>query len=280
MCELLGLCSDRPFAATATLRHFAARSGVEGRTLDGWGVALFQGETVRSYREPEPAHASALLESICARGVASPLMMAHIRHATRGAIALANTQPFVREIGGRPHCFAHNGHLGSIDRHMRELITYRPAGETDSEIAACVLFERMTQLWRRGEDTPALANRLEVLEQFAAEMRALGTANFLYSDGLALFAHAHCRRQSDSETAMPGLWRSRVVCSPAPLPGEAGLVLRAPTATRPATLFASVPLGGGRWDPMPEGALLVAPRAVTGHPFADTRSPGWCESPD
>ncbi len=39
------------------------------------------------------------------------LLISHIRHATRGALSLANTQPFGREFGGRTHLFAHNGRL-------------------------------------------------------------------------------------------------------------------------------------------------------------------------
>ena len=70
-------------------------------------------------------------------------MIAHIRHATRGADSLANTQPFVRELGGRVHVFAHNGHSGeAIPADALSGQCYQPIGETDSEAAFCHLMQR------------------------------------------------------------------------------------------------------------------------------------------
>lgn len=257
MCEMLGFCGGSPTTATETLQRFAARSGVDGRTLDGWGITLFEGRDARSYREPEPASASRWLEFIGARGIPTRIMIAHIRHATRGAVALGNTQPFVREIGGRVHCFAHNGHLEAVDRHARMLTTFRPVGDTDSEIAACTLFDRMAQLWSAGE-TPALCDRMEVFARFAAQMRSLGPANFLYSDGIALFAHGHRRRQANGDIAAPGLWRlRRNRCATRQVPRQDTAPGQTSALTQNQTLFASVPLDEGDWEPLCEGEVLA-----------------------
>jgi predicted glutamine amidotransferase len=99
--ELLGLTSRLPTAATFTLRRFAARGGLDERLIDGWGIALDDGTDLRAYREPEPARDSPWLAFIEQRRVRTRLLISHIRHATRGAVTLANTQPIAREIGGR-----------------------------------------------------------------------------------------------------------------------------------------------------------------------------------
>jgi len=156
MCELFCLSSLLPAVATISLRRFAEHRGPGGRSIDGWGLALFDGGDLRLYREPCPARDDPWLEFIQTRRIPSRLLISHIRHATQGAVTLANTQPFVREIAGRMHCFAHNGHLPCIENlHSPAPAHYRPVGDTDSEYAACLLFESMAALWR-GRQVPIL----------------------------------------------------------------------------------------------------------------------------
>jgi glutamine amidotransferase len=52
MCELFCLSSRLPTAATFSLHRFAARSGQDGHTVDGWGLAFYDGRDLRLYREP------------------------------------------------------------------------------------------------------------------------------------------------------------------------------------------------------------------------------------
>ena len=115
MCELFGMSTQLPTVATITLERFAARGGLDGHTIDGWGLALYDGLDLRLYREPEPSRHSAWLRYVQQRRLSATLLISHIRHATRGAVNLANTQPFAREIGGRMHVFAHNGRLEPPD---------------------------------------------------------------------------------------------------------------------------------------------------------------------
>jgi glutamine amidotransferase len=184
------------------------------------------------------------------------LVLSHIRHATQGGISLANTQPFLRELGGRMHVFAHNGSLDGIkDRTAGQWQRFQPLGETDSEIAFCILLQRLSPLWSAGV-IPALEARLPINTHFAAEMRDMGPANFLYTDGDALFAHAHRRVQADGKIAPPGLWRLRRRCA---LDTDA-LSISAPTIEeggRELTLIASVPLTEGPWSSFAEGELVV-----------------------
>jgi len=258
MCELFCLSSRLATVVSFSLEAFARRGGRDGRNVDGWGLAYYDDRDVRLYREPEPAGESTWLSFVGRRRLASTLVLSHIRHATRGGISLANTQPFIRELGGRLHVFAHNGRLDHIEnRHAGGWDRFRPIGETDSEIAFCILLERLSELWR-GRVEPSLDDRLAIVERFAADMRRLGPANFIYADGDTLFAHGHRRIQADGMIAPPGLWQlqRRCLIDVDALP-EAGVAIESNRQDQEITLLASVPLTGERWRPLAEGEVLV-----------------------
>jgi predicted glutamine amidotransferase len=258
MCELFGFSSHLPTVVTFSLGRFAERGGLGGKTLDGWGLAFYEGYDLRIYREPEPARDSAWLAFIQSQRISGSLMMSHIRHATRGGVSLANTQPYVREICGRMHCFAHNGKLECIE----DLSTfaggsYMPVGETDSEVAACALFARMADLWH-ADATPAPKERLAVVQRFASELRGLGPANFLYSDGELLFGHGHRRTQRDGIVAPPGLWILHRQCADdADALSASGVHIGTVAGKQEVTLLASVPLTDESWRALEEGEVVM-----------------------
>jgi predicted glutamine amidotransferase len=263
MCELLALSTSQPARLTFSLRTLAAHGGLSGRSHDGWGVAFYQGRDVALFREPVAAADSPLVRHLETQGPATELAISHIRHATQGGLSLANTQPFMRELGGRIHVFAHNGDLPGIYRSSRfALGAHRPVGQTDSEHAFCALLLRLSVLWD-GAGSPTPGMRASVLAGFAAELRELGPANFLYADGEALFAHGHRRMQSASGRAEPpGLWYLPRECEALPVEAAptdadnlAGVTIE--RASRHSLLVASVPLSEGPWRPLDEGQLLV-----------------------
>ena len=261
MCELFGLSSRLPTRATFCLRKFAGHGALGHTSVDGWGVAFYDLRDacdVRLYKEPEPAGDSAWLEFVEQRGVISSRLVSHIRRATRGGLTHSNTQPFARELAGRMHVFAHNGDVGEIAPPAGGATDrFRPVGQTDSEAAFCILMDEMSALWSAGRD-PSIEARLEVVGRFAGEMRARGQANFLYSDGDALFAHGHKRIQTDGTTAAPGLWRLRRE-RPADdddLP-ECGFNIATSEAEQDIILVASVPITEESWEPFGEGELMA-----------------------
>jgi glutamine amidotransferase len=155
------------------------------------------------------------------------------------------------------HCFAHNGKLSGIDG-LPEFDggAYAPVGETDSELAACALFARMASLVR-GNSLPAPQARLAALERLAAQLRVLGPSNFLYADRELLFAHGHCRTQSDGRVAPPGLWMLRRSCAVDPDSlAEAGVRVSEGIGSQRAVLFASVPLTDEPWHALAEGEVV------------------------
>ncbi len=258
MCELFCMSSKIPTVATLSIDAFARRGGRDTRNSDGWGVAFYNGRDVRIFREPEPAGDSAWLSFIRRQRMPGRLMVSHVRHATQGAVSLVNTQPFTRELGGRTHVFAHNGRFDGIETKLAGAWErFQPIGNTDSEVAFCILLERLSVPWRGG-GAPPLVHGLAIVSRFAAQMRALGPANFLYADGDVLFAHGDRRLQADGEIAAPGLWRLCRECTTDPdAPPQASVVSGAGALHQEITLIASVPLNAERWIPLVEGEVIV-----------------------
>ena len=259
MCELLGIAASAPVSARFSLRRLARHGRTEGGPIDGWGVVLHDGGDVRCYREPEPAGNSAWLRFVERHQAPARIVISHIRMATAGTVSLRNTHPFVRELGGRMHTFAHNGRLSGIAALAGDAAGwFRPVGESDSERAFCALLARLAPLWR--DAVPPAAARLAALRCFAADLGTLGPANFLYSDGEFLFAHGHRRHQPDGRIAPPGLWQLSCACVDSGMAvRRAGVALATEAAPRHVDVFASVPLSRAAWRPLAEGEVVMAP---------------------
>ena len=258
MCELFCLSSRLPTTASFSLERLSRHGALGQRAVDGWGLASYEGPDIRLYKEPEPAGESQWLDFIRDRPLQSSLVMSHIRRATRGRLTHANTQPFVRELGGRMHAFAHNGRLVGLDRIYRAAPhRFAPVGQTDSEIAFCILLDRLAPHWSAGSK-PSAHKRLVIVKRFAAQMRECGIANFLYADGEFLFAHGHRRRQPNGQYAPPGLWRLERQCDVDPdLLGATGIQLGAGQIDQQVILIASVPLTDEPWAPVGAGQIVV-----------------------
>lgn len=263
MCELLALSSAVAARLTFALHELASHGLPSGPNHDGWGVGFHDGADAMLFREPAAAGDSALVRHLESAGPAARIAISQIRRATRGPVALANTQPFLRELGGRAHLFAHNGDLPGIE----QAATLPPGGfarigQSDSELAFCLLLESLRPLWRNG-DLPDVAARHQVLTSFAAHLRTLGPANFLYCDGDLLFAHGHRRTQrATGRIEPPGLWVLQRQCMPGEFDREpcSGVSIShdpAAQSAHPVTLVASVPLSSARWRPLDEGEMLM-----------------------
>ncbi len=258
MCELFALNSSAPTGVRVSFAEFAAHGGRNGHNCDGWGVAYYDGPDVSIVREPEPASTSPTVRFLLDNNFRSNVVLSHIRRATRGGVALPNTQPFSRELMGRRHVFAHNGDLPGVEARLggHAGSCFHPVGETDSELAFCELMRRLAPVWHGSDRIPSVADRLEVVTAFAAELRELGPANFLYSDGDAVFGHGDRRTHADGLRA-PGLWSLQRVDhrNRAATPG---LSIDVGTdTTRRVKLLASVPLSDEAWAPLAEGEVVV-----------------------
>lgn len=258
MCELFAMSTRYPSTVQMSLEEFSRHGGLSGPHKDGWGIAWYEEREVRIVKEANPAAGSACVRFIQSNPFRTTLALSHVRRATRGGVALRNCQPFVRELGGAWHSFAHNGDLPAIDDlFASQSGAFRSVGETDSELAFCTLLERLRPLWLCGQP-PDLTARSKVVEAFAAELRSLGPANFIYCDGDALFAHADRRHQDDGAIRPPGLWRLSRRCPAGGDLASAGLHIEARGVEQDVVLVASVPLTPEGWVPMARGDILVA----------------------
>lgn len=259
MCELFAMSSDAPTDVHFSLEEFSRHGGLIGPHKDGWGIAYYVGNDVKLVKEPLPASDSACVRYIQDRPFTSQLVVSHIRRATQGEHTLANRQLFTRELGGRMHVFAHHGDLEPRRLHGLRLGRYRPIGTTDSEYAFCALLERLSTLWLVSPGVPSIDERMRVVSTFAAEIRLLGPANFLYADRDALFVHAHKRLRTPSGAWQPGL---QVLCRTcAGSTGRlstVGLSIAGSEAEQHVVLVASVPLTEEPgWRELGEGGLLA-----------------------
>jgi len=192
MCQLLGMNSNTPTDVTFSFTGFAQRGGRTDHHTDGWGIAFFEGgddpdcdKGLRHFVDHAPASDSPVAALIRSYPIKSRNVIAHIRKATQGVVALQNCHPFVRELWGRYWVFAHNGDLK--DFHPRLHGNFRPVGSTDSERAFCWL---MQELAKSHAGVPSVAELTLTLGELLPRIAAHGSFNCLLSNGQALWAHA------------------------------------------------------------------------------------------
>lgn len=260
MCELFAMSGREPATVNISLGVLAEHGGKSAPHADGWGIAFYDENDIRILRDTTCASQSKWVEFVARQKLRSRLVLSHIRKATDGVIALKNTQPFSRELGGRMHVFAHNGHVPKIRGNERfPTKSFHPIGNTDSEIAFCALLERMKPLWNCENATPESETRFDTVTSFANELGELGLANFLYSDGELLFVHGHRRKQPDGEYKAPGLYVLHRQCTVRdPYAETAGVSVT--STDQDVILVASVPLTVEAWQPLKQGEVLMISR--------------------
>jgi predicted glutamine amidotransferase len=181
MCQLLGMNANTPTDVMFSFTGFATRAEEH---KDGFGIAFFEGPGVRLFVDAQSARTSPVAEMVRRFPIKSNNIVAHIRKATQGKVALENTHPFVRELWGRYWIFAHNGDL----QHFRPRLhgAYRPVGQTDSERAFCWL---MQEFAKAHASVPSVRELTVTLRELAPVLAAHGSFNFMLSNGEALWAH-------------------------------------------------------------------------------------------
>ena len=256
MCELFAMSASVPHTVRYELDLFAAEGGERHRNRDGWGILFAQDRDAYLFREPDPSATSELSRMVVRDERPCKHLMAHVRRASSGKPALANTHPFDRVVMGKRNAFAHNGDLPGIEdcEGAGNLVAHR-IGDTDSELAFLLLLERL-----RGAGSSDGKTRLDVFIRFASEMRELGSANFLFFDGDRLFVHADRRRyETDSgltEPREPGLNIRSFDHDDEGDRWDTGGA-RIDRISGPLHLVASVPLDPDGWEPLARGTVLV-----------------------
>jgi len=190
MCQLMAMSANVPTDARFSFSGLVERGGGSDIHRDGWGIAFYRGRGVQEFRDPQPSVDSQVAALVKSQPIKSEVVISHIRQANVGEVCLENTHPFVRELWGRYWVFAHNGQLRGARRKLA-LGRFKPVGSTDSEWAFCWL---LGQLENQFDGWPRSPKRLgEFVGYCAAQLDQLGVANFLLSDGRALYAHCSTR---------------------------------------------------------------------------------------
>jgi predicted glutamine amidotransferase len=185
MCQLLGMNCNVPTDICFSFEGFHRRGGATDHHADGWGIAFFEGPGCRVFLDSRPAVESPVAKLVREYAIHSTNVIAHIRKATKGIVALENTHPFVRELWGRYWIFAHNGTLEDFAPASEGF--YRAVGTTDTERAFCFMLERLRRAYPA--DQPPLAAVFDLLCELTHEIARHGRFNYLLSNGEYLIAH-------------------------------------------------------------------------------------------
>lgn len=188
MCELLGMDCNTPTDILFSFTGLSSRGGRTGPHGDGWGIAFFEGKAARVFLEPSPCATSPLAAYLRSHSIKTLQAIAHVRQKTRGAVRLANTHPFSRELWGRTWVFAHNGTLRGIRAYR--LGRFRPVGSTDSEHAFCYLLGALAASF---PGPPLPAQLFAAIAELGGDLARQGSFNFLLGNGAHLFARCHSR---------------------------------------------------------------------------------------
>ncbi len=183
--------SRLPASLTLSFTGFSQRGGCTDHHADGWGIAFFEskgdapGRAARHFVDQESASTSAIAQMLRSYPIKSHNVVAHVRKATVGGVALENCHPFVRELWGRYWFFAHNGDLKEFNPPLHG--SFKPVGSTDSELAFCWLLQELNKSHATVPSVPELTH---TLAELVPQISRHGTFNFLLSNGQALWAHA------------------------------------------------------------------------------------------
>jgi predicted glutamine amidotransferase len=188
MCQLLGMNANVPTDVCFSFEGLARRAEEH---KDGFGISFFEDKGLRTFVDHHSARESPVAELVRRYPIKSDNVIAHIRKATQGRVALENTHPFVRELWGRYWVFAHNGDLKNFKPRLHA--AFKPVGDTDSERAFCWL---MQELAKSHAGVPTIGELTITLRELLPQPAAHGTFNLLLSNGQALWAHCstalHC----------------------------------------------------------------------------------------
>jgi predicted glutamine amidotransferase len=246
-------------AASPSITLRALAQGEEREVPYGWGFAWYpeQSPSALVVKDPSSTGENAMTKVLREwERFESTFFPCHLRGAAR-TLTEQDTHPFSRCYAGRDWVFAHNGDLTG-DLATGLLLdddgAFEPVGRTDSERAFRWLLSKLRAARAR---TLADAGGARVL-CWLRELDALGTANFLLTDGADVVAYHDDERHN-------GLFYTRLLPPhEASLRGEDLEVDLGDAGERSRTvgLVSTVPLGGAGWTPMHGSQMTVLRRGA------------------
>ncbi len=222
MCEMLGFSSLHKKNIQPWLKEFFSHGD---NNPNGWGLAEFEGDSVRLYTEPVSSNESSLLPELIWENQ-SETVLAHIRKATVGGVNPDNCHPFVRkDCMERTWYLMHNGTIFS----GTELIRYqeKQIGDTDSERILLYLIDEINEETKKKNRELEPFERFRVVEQVTNRLSYRNKLNLIIYDGQQMYVHANMKNTLFFKNESGGI------------------------------LFATVPLDEEGWEPLPLTTLFV-----------------------
>jgi len=193
VCELLALSFNQQIKPSFSFSGLLM--GTE-YNADGWGVGYYANDSNSAtvFKEPVTGQYSQLAEFLFNyRKLRSKTFIGHIRKSSTGCLCHDNTHPFARHFAGREWLFAHNGTLNMPTKLKR--LSFKPAGETDSERAFCFLLSQLRKQKIksvfRGKYIGFTDNDLWSIYDILTNInvQADGAFNAIFTDGTYLFCY-------------------------------------------------------------------------------------------
>jgi len=101
VCQLLGMNANTP---TDVMFSFTGLTTHAGEHKDGFGIAFFEDRGLRHFIDRDGATGSPVVQMIKRYPIKSEVVIAHIRKATAGAVALQNCHPSCASSGAAIGC--------------------------------------------------------------------------------------------------------------------------------------------------------------------------------
>ncbi len=247
MCRLVGWVSTTPITVAEALGESGLAELTELSRLhaDGWGIAWWEGEHLRSLTSQQPAHSSPEFAA-AVRKVRADAVLLHLRWATPGiTVGAENTHPFLVEDRW---AFGHNGAVRPADGLLPFLTdSQRDAlrGDTDSE--------RLLHLLAAHIDAHGLDEGLRQTVADVSRDLTPSSLNALLLGREELTALCCHYVTPDGKTPPPS-------ALPEDQPGYFDLCW---TRRADAVVIASEPLGQLPWERIPNGSAVVLRRSDT-----------------
>ncbi len=211
MCELFGVSGKKPILVNDYLKEFISHSKDHP---NGWGLAVFDGDSVNVEKEPVNASKSRYLQERLRHNIEAKTIFSHIRYATKGSISYLNSHPFVRKDDSkRTWTLIHNGTIfecAELDRYVK-----LQEGTTDSERILYYMIDKINErIKKEGRDLEA-KERFEVIEQAVYTItRHNNKVNLLIYDGELFYVHCNMRDTLHQKKTQDSLIISTVPLGP------------------------------------------------------------------
>lgn len=264
MCRLYGFRANELTKVECTLVHAQnallsqSRADLRGTSHpDGWGIGYYENATPKLERRDSAAYVD-LHFSFTAERLYAKTVLAHVRRATVGGVALANTHPFVH---GR-WAFAHNGTVRAfnlvapeLERETTPRLLEQRRGSTDSELVFYWLLSRMEAAGQDfhsiGTPTPLMAVVGKAIHMLEDRCNAAGAEkpanlNLVITNGRVLVA---ARWRNSLHWVVRHGVRDCEICGIPHIRHETGADYR-------AVVVASEPISSEDWQELPEGTII------------------------